>query len=334
MQRWLIGLWLYVLCVPAWAHVKWFVEFDVSDPPKPIAALWEQPLFWSLLLLSMIGVFAGSLVDTTWSKWHFFTLRPWFPRHHRDLVLSIVRLGTGIFFIAIWLVGGVILTPDLISDAPHLAYVQLISAFSLLFNRTLALAGFGLLYLYVYAVAEFGIFHMLDYSFFLGVAFFLILSQFPTQQDYRMRIVTLSVGFAFMWSALEKIAYPFWFDPFLDQYPDLLMGLDRGFFVMSAAFVEFSLFYMLVVCRNGMPLVALMANLLITTGNIYFGKVDALGHFMANVLLVAIMLSNKPLPRARDVYVWFNASKTTLLFLLALVVLFTLYYGLHWYLYE
>jgi|GEM_PF-2833972 len=49
--------------------------------------------------------------------------------------------------------------------------------------------------------------------------------------------------FSFLWVAIEKFAYLQWFDPFLDSNEFLTMGLPRDFFLMCAAFVEFTLVY-------------------------------------------------------------------------------------------
>lgn len=331
----LLGVWLYVLAMPAFAHVKWFVEFDISDPPTAIQSLLINPVFWGLFGLALLGVVIGAYIDTVWSKKTFFSLWRWFPKDHKDLLINITRLGAGIFFVAIWIVGGVILTPELISDFPYLELIQLLTAFFLLFNVTLVLSAAGIVFLYAYGVYEYGLFHMLDYVFFVGLAIFLVAHQFSWwSRSKRLVLVTAFVSFAFMWSALEKIAYPMWFDPFLDQYPFLLMGFERNFFMLSAALVEFTLFYMLFVCRNGKPLIALAANLLIISGNIYFGKVDALGHFVANVLLVVIMLANHPFYQPDQVITWKRTTKITVGFILSAILLCAAYYGLHWYSYE
>ncbi|MEZ5450081.1 MAG: hypothetical protein R3E89_14290 [Thiolinea sp.] len=42
--------------------------------------------------------------------------------------------------------------------------------------------------------------------------------------------------------------------------------------------------------HNGAALTLLLANLLVMTGNIYFGKIDAMGHFPANIMLLVITL--------------------------------------------
>ncbi|MEZ5450080.1 MAG: hypothetical protein R3E89_14285 [Thiolinea sp.] len=58
-------------------------------------------------------------------------------------------------------------------------------------------------------------------------------------ESWRIDLFRWLVGFAFMWSAMEKIAYPQWFDPFLaDQYPFLQMGFHRDFSCCLRAWVE------------------------------------------------------------------------------------------------
>ncbi len=154
---------------------------------------------------------------------------------------------------------------------------------------------------------------------------------------YRLPFLYLALIFSFLWSAIEKIAYPQWFYPFLEKYTALTMGLDNDFFIASAAFVEFTLFFLLLIGNNSIILLALLINLLITSGNIYFGKMDAIGHFPTNFILL-IMLIKGPLP----VKVWLfdhhckpyiDAVKGAIAFPLTLIMLFSAYYGLHWVMY-
>ena len=237
------------------------------------------------------------------------------------------------------LVGGIILTPELTTDSCYVLYVQLIIAISVLFKRSLLVAGFGILFLYADAVYSYGIFHMLDYVSFVGLAIYLILStlKLTRLEDYRLPILYLGLIFSFLWSAIEKIAYPQWFYSFLDKYEFLTLGFSNDFFIASAAFVEFTLFFLLLITSNGVILLAFLINLLIISGNIYFGKIDAIGHFPANFILI-IMLIRGPL--AVQGYFFDHSCKSytkafnnALVYVISLAVLFVTYYSLHWLLY-
>lgn len=327
---------LSTLASPSFAHVKWFVEFDITDAPQSFSNLLS-PLFIILLLLSIMGVFIGSYIDTVWTKKARFSFMPMLRTEYKDLPLSIIRIGTGVFFIMLWLMGGTILTPELVTDNTYIASIQLFLAFTILFRSTLMLTGLGILGLYGYAIFIYGLFHTLDYAFFIGLGIFFILTAWNHAKfnRYRLIIIYVLIGFSFMWSAMEKIAYPQWFDPFFDKYPFVLMGLERPFFIMSAAFVELVLFFMIMRFRNGVALIALAANIMILTGNIYFGKIDALGHLPANVLLLVItIVGNIRRPINKQALSGIVAIRSVGEFLLASVSILLLYYFIHWAQYE
>ena len=336
----LLSICLLILPSLTEAHIKWFVAFDVSDPPKSLLSWVNKGYVISLFVLSLWGVVIACAMDSFWCrKFGRFTYISHFFAGYNDIALNIARIGTGIFFVALWLLGGVILTPDLITDAWFIPYIQLTIAIAVLFKRTLVIAGLGILLLYGYAIYHYGLFHLLDYLTLVGLGLFLILSEFKSSKlaVYRLPILYGFLVFSFLWSAIEKLAYPQWFYPFLEKYPFITLGFENDFFIASAAFVEFTLFFLLLMGSNGVIVMALLSNLLITAGNIYFGKMDAIGHFPVNFILI-IMLIQGPLPMKA----WFfdhrckpySAAVTIgLVFIIVLAIMFSLYYGLHWLLY-
>ena len=273
----LATLFIAVSATPAHAHVKWFVEFDIADPPQPVLQLLS-PMMLGFMLLAITGITVSRYVDAAWSRQWTLSFLPFIKTEHTDLPLTIVRVGTGVFFLALWLIGNTILTPELTTDNPYIPAIQLTIALATFFRSLFPFIGVGILGLYGYAIYRYGLFHMLDYAFFIALGLFFILSHLNIRRlnPLRINLFRWLVGFAFMWSAMEKIAYPQWFDPFLDQYPFLQMGFERDFFLLSAAFVELSLFYIIMRYHNGAALTALLANLMVFSGNIYFGKIDAL----------------------------------------------------------
>ncbi|MGV6810301.1 MAG: hypothetical protein ACWA5U_10540 [bacterium] len=326
------------------AHIKWFVEFDVSDPPQPLLQIHEKIYYRTLLVLSAWGILFALLLDSLlFKRLKNFSLADKFFPDYEDVALNIARIGTGVFFIVLWLVGGIILTPELLTEKWYISYVQLLIAFAVLFKRGLVIAGIGIIFLYGYAMTEYGVFHLLDYVLLLGLAIYLILSGLANQAVEKWRLPVLYYGliFSFLWSAVEKIAYPHWFYPFLEKHSFIMMGLDMDFFIACAAFAEFVLFFLLLISNNGKILLAFAINLLITAGNIYFGKVDAIGHFPTNFILLIILfkgaLPASPLtrwmtyPPANSSYL--VAIKGTFLYILAIPLFVTFYYSLHWVLY-
>ncbi|CAA6804059.1 MAG: Unknown protein, partial [uncultured Thiotrichaceae bacterium] len=232
----------------AMAHVKWFVEFDVSDPPRALRSLFDYAYVPALMVLSFWGVAVAGFLDGLWYRW--FGEFNWLRNRFDDVdvtSLNIVRIGTGVICIVMWMMGGVIIAPELYSDAGFISWVHLLIAVAVLFRQTLLIAGVGLLTLYAYAVYVYGIFHLLDYVLMIGLGLFFIMSWPPVFRrfgKFRFPVLYFGVIFSFIWSAIEKIAFPFWFYPFLEEHSVLLMGMDRDFFITTAAFVEFTLFFL------------------------------------------------------------------------------------------
>ncbi|MBK8454859.1 MAG: hypothetical protein WAQ53_04025 [Thiofilum sp.] len=324
----------------ALAHVKWFVDMEVEDALQPLGshpARRYVPILliiasWGIILFGAVDYFLSNLVPKN------FTIANHFFNQHQDIGLTVARIGTGIYCLILWLTGDSILAPELTyQDADWVAYLQLVIAFAMLFELTLSVAGIGLIILYAYAVWQYGIFHCLDYFFVLGLGIYLIISGLPVLREWfdtqRYALLYFCLVFAFLWSAIEKVAYPDAFYQFLAKYPHLTMGLDRDFFIMAAAIVEFALFMLLLFSHKGMLLLALLANLLISAGNIYFGKMDAIGHWPVNFILL-IMLLKGPLPVNEWFFnqtapqSWFNL-RNLLTFYAALALFIVAYYGLH-----
>lgn len=336
----LILLFFGLSCTsPALAHIKWFVEFDVADSPLSVMSL-ASPMFLTLFLLATISIFIAILIDESWSRYAPLALgqKLNLTIENDDIALSIVRIGVGVFFVIIWLIGGVALTPDTITEAWWVSGLHVIIAFAVLFRPTLFVAGIGILALYGYCVYQFGLFHMVDYLTFMGLAIFLIFSQINIKSLLKLRlpILYLTLAIAFLWSAIEKLTFAQWFDPFLDKYMFLQMGFDRDFYLLSAALVEFVLFYLLLFGKNAVTVVAVLANILIISGNIYFGKTDTIGHFPVNFVLVIMAIMGA---RSFAVFtgngngngrVIAHAARQSGLFIAFFGVLLLSYYGLHW----
>jgi len=88
----------------AHAHIKWFVEFDIADPPRPLTEVLD-PYFLALLAMASVGLFLTYTVDAFWTRTVRFAILDrtfgWRP----DLSTSVVRLGMGILFVSLWLMG-------------------------------------------------------------------------------------------------------------------------------------------------------------------------------------------------------------------------------------
>jgi hypothetical protein len=285
-------LLLALLSSPAisYAHVKWFSRFSFADRPMTLAEV-INPLFLGLLVLSMVVIGLLVVIDR-WLTQHdtFQRFEMWMSDHKEQSTL-VMRVAMGATFLLCWQADAM-LVPELKISSPFIGWLQFVLALLLIFPQTTPLAGLGLGGLYFYGATQFGIFYMLDYLHYIGIALFLILSNEQRLQvrAIRLPILYATVGFSLSWLALEKIVYPDWALYLLEQNPQLTMGLPVIFFLTSAAFVEFSLGYLLIICLFQRPL-ALVITLVFFTTTAVFGKVEVIGHTTLHAALIIFLLN-------------------------------------------
>lgn len=274
----------------AYAHVKWFVDFSFSDPPSSLGEV-ITPVFIALTLLSMAAIAALVFIDTRLVKLAWYQrLNAWLEARS-DVSLAIMRFGLAATLLLSWQ-GNTMLMPDLrIDDAPLVGWLQFAMVLLLIFPRTVPLVGVGVLGLYAYGIARFGGFYMLDYALFVGIGIYLLVSGLKNERVRGLGLpaLYLTVGFSLCWVALEKVIYPEWGLYVLSQNPQLTLGLDMGFFLTSAAFIEFALGYLLIICLLERPISALVTLVFFTT-TLVFGKTEVIGHTIIHASLLVFIL--------------------------------------------
>ena len=157
------------------AHVKWFCAFDVAGQPRNL----ENVLcanFELLVGVAMLVLLMGCLVERTpVARGHASRLRPGARRRCRTNTELMFRAGCGFFFVAIWAIGGILLTPELKTTSTAIGFLHLGIAAGMLSRQTMPLSALGIAILFVIAIVQYGAFHLADYPVFLGVAAYLAL---------------------------------------------------------------------------------------------------------------------------------------------------------------
>jgi hypothetical protein len=316
------------LAGPAEAHVKWFAPYIVGASPRPLATTLTDPFFWLGIALVLVFFLAARLAEPT--------------RFGSALSLGMTRIGAPLdarlddflraaiaaFFIAIFSVGGIYLTPDLKTDSPVIPWVQLVIALCLFFRSTMPVAAICVVGLWLTALRDYELFHLLDYlALGLGVAGYMWLAaaRNPVLHRARFEVLRWGVAIALMWSSLEKFAYPDWFYPLVVEKPFLTFGLPRDAFIPMAGVAEFTLGFGLLSTPMIRRLSAL-ALLVIFNAAVYpFGRIDLIGHGLIMAALVAIAVHPWGQDRVRAPE--FLTIPTRLATALALFA--TLYWGSH-----
>jgi FtsH-binding integral membrane protein len=277
---------------PALAHVKWFSEFSFADRPLSAAQVLT-PLFFGLAVLSMVVIGGMVVLDRRLENAAWYRgVNEWLA-DRRDQAPLVMRIGVFATLLLAWQADA-LLVPELRAWAPWVGWAHFWLALFVLFPRTVPLTGGGLIALYGLAAARYGGFHLLDYIFFAGVGWYLLVSGSRSERIRGTGIPALyaSVGFSLCWVALEKIIYPQWALHILNEYPQLSLGFDLRFFLLGAAFVEFSLGYLLIINLLQRPL-ALVITLVFFTTTLVFGKLEVIGHTPIHAALVVFLLEGR-----------------------------------------
>ena len=296
----------------AHAHVKWFAPYDVASAPTRLASV-VSPVFAELAVLSIVLLWCGAAVETTKIGGAisravdsiFAALRP-----RTD---ALIRGGTAMFFTAVFVVGDIILTPELKTSLTAVQWLQAAIAIGVFWQRTMVLSGLGIIALFALGIRSYGLFHMMDYPIFLGAAGYLIMRGLG-REDWRgvrpLDVVLWGAAVTLMWASVEKWAYPNWSYPVLIAHPDLTDGLDPKFFMVAAGMVEFSLSFALLWTPLVRRVAAIVLMSMFVSAVSEFGKIDAIGHLLIIVLLLAIAADDQASCRLKpsQAPVWYSVA--------------------------
>src|SRR5580692_7421538 len=215
------------LCGTADAHVKWFCAYNVAGQPDGL----ENVLcldFEFLTGLSILALMAGSLLEGTpigMAMLHALDRATALIRNNLEIIF---RCSVAFFFIAIWGLGGVLLTPELKTNSALIGAIQLGIAAGMVSRRTMPLSALGIFVLYAVAIWDYGVFHLADYPVFLGVAIYLALTGLQ-MKPFGLRpldILRWAAGITLMWASVEKWAYPEWSYPLFIVHPGMSLGFS------------------------------------------------------------------------------------------------------------
>lgn len=284
----------------AYAHVKWFEEYEVAQSPVPILTTLSLPYFWLGVALVLGFFVATSLLERQppgIAVTHGLdkVSRP--LRDHADAFMLAVLFA---FFVALYAVGGSYLTPELKTDAEVIPWAQLVIALLVIARRTRPIAALAIVILWVVAMRSYDLFHLYDYlALGLGLAGYLLLSGVKDGpwHDRRFAVLRWGVALALMWSSMEKFMYPQWFLPLLEEKPFLAFGIPFGPYTTMAGVAEFTLGFGLLWTPLIRRLSALALFALMFSAVYPFGRVDMIGH--ATILAALLLIIANPPPDDR-----------------------------------
>lgn len=280
---------LFGLQLPALAHVKWFSAFSFAHQPLSLQQILS-PVFLMMLAACLCIIGALVFLDdqiTRHPAYKQFVDKVSIHANRSDLI---IRVATGAVLLLSWQ-SGALLVPELLVYNAWAEFAQLTLAILILSNRFTHYAGIGLICVYLFSVFYFGALHMLDYTYLLGAGYYLATTNSSNKKRRASALPALyaSVGFSLCWVSLEKLVYPDWGIEILQANPALTFGFDLAVFLQIAAFVEFILGFLLIVCLLQRPIALAITGLFIST-TLVFGKLEFVGHAIVHAALIVFLL--------------------------------------------
>jgi hypothetical protein len=316
---------------PASAHVKWFAPYIVEATPRPIIATLTDIWFWTAIALVLLFLVATRSVEDTRLGAAVTDVMDRVTHPLWNRLDDFVRATIAMFFVAIFAVGGVYLTPDLKTPSEWVAWSQLAIAAGLFSRWTMPLSAAGIIGLWLLALRDYQLFHLFDYlALGVGIAAYLVLAASSREdwRKHRFEVLRWAVAIALMWSSLEKFAYPEWFHPLVEERPFLTLGMPRDMFIPMAGVAEFTLGFGLLATPLMRRLSAIALLVIFTLAVFPFGRIDLIGHALIMMTIVAIAVDH-----TRELHFLQSIRRNTKLlpvslagFLAAFVVS---YWGLH-----
>lgn len=313
------------------AHVKWFAPYIVGAPPAPVTQTIFDGWFWAGIALVLIFFVATRKLELTshgeavLDALDRLTDPLW--RRLDDYVRAIVAA----FFVAIFSVGGIYLTPDLKTPAEWVSWFQLVIAAAIFWRATMPLAAAGIIILWLLALRDYDLFHLFDYlAIGVGVSAYLVLCSIKDEnwRSQRFEALRWGLAIALMWSSLEKFAYPGWFFPLVVEKPFLTFGLPRDAFIPMAGVAEFTLGFGLIWTPLIRRLSAAALFVIFTAAVWPFGRIEIIGHGLIMAILLAVACDH-----SRKSYIFRRlkapASSIPVGIAAALALFISSYWGLH-----
>jgi hypothetical protein len=287
------GFFTVVSAYDANAHVKWFCAYDVAGQPRGLENVLCRD-FELLIGIAISCLLLGCLIEGTSSGEAMTRALNRVTNSVRVHSELIIRAVCGFFFVAIWAMGGILLTPELKTTSSFIPFLQLVIAAGMLSRRTLPMSALGIAVLFGFGVWEYGAFHLADYPIFLGVAVYLALKGWKktflgTEPGDLLRY---TAAVTLMWASVEKWAFPEWSFPIFIDHPTLSLGFNSEFYMRAAGVVEFTLAFALLWTPLVRRCAAIVLAGMFISACFEFGKVDMIGHSAIIAVLFVIIADN------------------------------------------
>ncbi|WP_078553008.1 DoxX family membrane protein [Bacillus alkalicellulosilyticus] len=290
MKKFILSFLLFVgiIFTPfiALAHVKWFT--DVMPVKESIDQI-ITPLFMALTIITALVL--AILPQVLPKVMQYEPLRKIDHKldGFRKYTMTILRYGTAISLL-LQVFSGSLFAPEIEHNTFFITILTWIMIVLLLIPYHLATKAAGVLMfsLYIYFVLALGIFHMLDYGFYIAIAFVLLMAK-TKYENWSFPFLYLATGLSLCWVAAEKWVYPSMSADIIASHNVPTFFFSPETFIVISAFIEFVVGYLLIVGILNRLLAFVLTGIFIMTTTL-FGYVEIVGHSMIHFILVLFII--------------------------------------------
>ncbi|WP_249435966.1 hypothetical protein [Paenibacillus sp. Marseille-Q4541] len=306
-----------------YAHVKWFLH-DSNWKSHPIKII-ITPSFLLWLGVTLLVLLSATIINKQIERNRWVSKILIFLNRFSCYQLTIFRIGIGTGLL-LQLCTGSYLAPTFALDSWWLYGILIIAILSLLHKRLLPLSGLAIAILYIHAVFQYGLFHSLDYCFYLGIVYYLLVVNTRLRSSALTALYTIT-GISLAWLSMEKMVMPWLSESLIYEYNLPTFGFSVDEFVLISAFIELALGWVLILgFMNRFTALILTGIFMLTTS--VFGFTEVVGHWVIHTLLIMFLIEGKGKPKALYQLhqpVWLRCLFVSVNFCMLLVGLMTIY---------
>ncbi|WP_235918252.1 hypothetical protein [Paenibacillus lutrae] len=278
--------------VPNWnglyMHVKWFTE-DMDWHPMPMAKV-ITPIFLFWLGFTLVVLLLSAFFNERLERISLIRKVHLFLDRLKRFQVPILRIGLGLGLL-LQLSTGSFLAPTFVSEQWWVYAVLSIAILSLLHRKLLFVSGIALTVLYMYTLTKYGLFESLDYMFYVGIIYYLLIINTKWKKSALPVLYTFT-GLSLAWLSMEKMTLAKLACSLMHEYGIPTLGFTVEDFVLISAFIELGLAWAFIVgLMNRFTALALTGVFLSTTT--FFGFTEIVGHTVVHTLLIIFLIEGR-----------------------------------------
>jgi hypothetical protein len=268
-------------------HVKWFTDPD-TVPLQFQEVITSSFLFW--LAVTLAGLLLSAVFNEPLQR---ISIIQWIHRRLdrvKPYLTHILRIGLSISLI-LQIIDSTYLAPEMSVEQTWVNIVLIIALLGLIMRRTLFISGLAIIALYTQAIYEYGWFHALDYIYYVGIIYFLLVSQTKWKETATPALY-LFTGLSLAWVGLEKMVFPNMSYSVITEHGIPTFGFSLEDFVLIAAFIEMGLAWTFIVGILN-RFVSIVVTLVFITTTFVFGFTEIVGHTIIHTVLIMFLVQGE-----------------------------------------